>query len=143
MIGKTNDHKHAELTWTTVRSKFVETKLRVKLLFAVVTFDCKQPKALFQSNIVVKFHHCTCVVETKPLSWHFSPPVSTQGSEGTVINGRSKCEHFDAAALPAQRKTHQLIIEAIEFNFVTVQRLDAYYRKDPKKYGLICEREKI
>ena len=38
--------------------------------------------------------------------------------------------------LPAQRTTLQLIIMACGFDFATEQRKDAYYRNDPKKYGL-------
>lgn len=76
------------------------------------------------------------VWSVEPLSWHFSPPIFAQGKVGTVINDYVRCEHLKIIELPAQRKTHQLIIEACVFTFVTKQRLDAYYRNDPKKYGL-------
>ena len=40
------------------------------------------------------------------------------------------------ADLPAQKATLQLIIMAVEIRFAVKQRKNAYYRNDPKKYGL-------
>ena len=62
-------------------------------------------------------------------------PIANGQEERSSKRRSSPCRD-DRLQLHAQREALNLIIEVVVRVFVETQRRDAYYRNDPKKYGL-------
>ena len=73
----------------------------------------------------------------KPLSWQFTPPEVAMTSRTFIKQMRINQKTDLQLQLHAQSEQLNLIIVVEMCVYVKEQRRDAYYRNDPKKYGLV------
>ena len=75
----------------------------------------------------------------KPLSWQFTPPEVAMTSRTFIKQMEINRKKDLQLQLHAQSEQLNLIIVVEMCVYVKEQRRDAYYRNDPKKYGLSLE----
>ena len=83
------------------------------------------------------YKHCIVLLFIrKPLSWQFTPPEVAMTSRTFIKQMRINQKTDLQLQLHAQSEQLNLIIVVEMCVYVKEQRRDAYYRNDPKKYGL-------